>query len=115
MFGDALKELRKKHHLSQKELADNINVAPSTISMYEKGNRSPNDELLKKIATYFDVTTDFLLGHVRKNENNFDDMNDYLEKIRSDSDMRVLFKLASKVNKEQLNLAIKFLKMIENE
>ncbi|MBE7045958.1 MAG: helix-turn-helix transcriptional regulator [Ruminococcaceae bacterium] len=115
MFGNALKELRKKHNLSQKDLAKEIDVAPSTISMYEMGNRSPNDELLKKIATYFDVSTDYLLGHIRKNDNYSDDTYEYLEKIRSDQDMRILFKLASKVNKDQLNLAIKFLEMMENE
>lgn len=115
MFANALKELRKKHNISQKDLAREINVAPSTISMYEKGKRSPNDELLKAIATYFDVSTDYLLGHIRKNDNKSDDMYDYLEKIRSDRDMKVLFELASKVNKDQLNLAIEFLKMMENK
>ncbi len=115
VFSKALKELRKKYNLSQKELAKELKVAPSTISMYEKGKRSPNDGLLKKIATYFDVSTDYLLGHIRKNETDSYDMYDYLEKIRSDRDMRALFELASKVNKDQLNMAIKFLKMMENE
>lgn len=115
MFHKALKELRKKHKLSQRQLADEIKVAPSTISMYEQGKRSPNEELLKIIATYFHVSTDYLLGHVTKNENEDTELNGYLEKIRSDPDIRILLDKASKVNKEQLEAAITFLEIMERK
>jgi transcriptional regulator with XRE-family HTH domain len=61
-FGNILKELRLKKGLNQVELAKILSVAKGTISNWEKGNRTPDNEMLSKIATFFDVTVDFLLG-----------------------------------------------------
>ena len=115
MFGKALRELRKKNNLSQKKLAEAIDVAPSTISMYEKGKRNPNEELLKTIATYFNVSTDYLLGHIRTNENSNDELNVYLEQLRKNDEMKMLFKLASNATEDDLKAAITFLEMMKNK
>ena len=58
-----LRKLRKEHHISQKELADAIQVAQNTISNWETGKREPDNETLRKIADFFSVSTDCLLGH----------------------------------------------------
>lgn len=62
MLGDRIKKLRENKELSQKQLADMLSVGPSTISMWEQGRRAPDNEMLSKIADFFDVTTDYLLG-----------------------------------------------------
>ena len=63
MFSDILKKLRNEKGLSQEELASIINVSKSTIGMYEQGNRIPKaDATLKKLAEYFNVTIDYLMG-----------------------------------------------------
>lgn len=61
-FISKLKELREEKGIQQKELAEILNVSKSTVSGWEVGRNEPNQEMLIKIATYFDVTTDFLLG-----------------------------------------------------
>lgn len=61
-FCDSLKELREEHHLSQRQLAEALGVAFSTIAMYEKGQREPNYETLENIADYFNVDMNYLLG-----------------------------------------------------
>lgn len=61
-FGQRIASLRKNKNLSQAELAKIINVATSTLGMYETGKREPNNEMLSRIADYFNVTTDYLLG-----------------------------------------------------
>ncbi|SFE89320.1 helix-turn-helix domain-containing protein [Peptostreptococcus sp. D1] len=61
-FGMRLKELRENMNLTQTELASKFNVTPPSISQYEKDVRSPDYELLIKIADFFDVSTDYLLG-----------------------------------------------------
>lgn len=61
-FITKLKELREENNIQQKELADILNVSKSTISGWEVGRNEPNQEMLIKIATYFNVTIDFLLG-----------------------------------------------------
>ena len=64
MKGSRLKELREKKGLKQEELALALSVSPSAIGMYERDYREPSDELLIKIADFFNVTTDYLLGKV---------------------------------------------------
>lgn len=62
MFGSKLKELRKKEGISQQKLADMLNLAQSTIAMWEKGKNSPEYSSLVKIAEIFSVGTDYLTG-----------------------------------------------------
>jgi repressor LexA len=57
-----LKELRKERKISQQKLADHLDVARSTVAMWEVGPNQPDSEMLLRIADYFDVTVDYLLG-----------------------------------------------------
>ncbi|SDZ18804.1 LexA family protein [Tindallia californiensis] len=61
-LGERLKKMRKEKEVTQKELADIFSLGESTISFYEKGTRRPDYETLSKLADYFDVSTDYLLG-----------------------------------------------------
>lgn len=62
MFSDILKELRKSRNLSQKQFAQKIYISPSAVSQYENGHTLPSRENLERIAKFFDVSTDYLLG-----------------------------------------------------
>lgn len=62
------KRLREAKGLMQMQLAKDLDVHPSTISGYEQGIREPDNEMIKRIANYFNVTIDYLLD----NENNID-------------------------------------------
>lgn len=57
-----IKELRKAHGLTQEELGKKLNVQKAAISKYETGAVVPNGEVLKRLSTIFNVTTDYLLG-----------------------------------------------------
>lgn len=57
----ALYEYRKRLGLTQAQLADKLGVRKSTIGMWETGNRKPNIVMLKKLAGFFECTTDELL------------------------------------------------------
>ena len=59
---DKLREIRKRCGLTMKELGEILNVAESTISLYETGKREPDNETLKRIADYFQVSVDYLIG-----------------------------------------------------
>ncbi len=63
MFGEKLKELRKRDHISQQQLAAFLGVAQSTIAMWEKGKNNPEYSSLVKIAEFFSVGSDYLTGH----------------------------------------------------
>lgn len=57
-----LRTLRRKYKLSMKALGQFLGLAESTISLYEAGRRQPDNDTLVKIANFFGVTTDYLLG-----------------------------------------------------
>lgn len=61
MFGEKIKELRTQRSLSQKQLANILNVHKATISLYESNSRFPSVDILKAAARYFHVSTDYLL------------------------------------------------------
>lgn len=60
--GERLKKLRKEKKLTQTELGSKINVTKVSISGYESGNRSPDTDTLQRLADFFEVSTDYLLG-----------------------------------------------------
>ncbi|MDS1004989.1 helix-turn-helix transcriptional regulator [Clostridium sporogenes] len=62
VIGDRIKQERLARNLNQPELAKKLNVAKGTVSNWENGNRTPDSEMLSKLATFFDVTIDYLLG-----------------------------------------------------
>lgn len=62
MFSERLKILRNLKEITQVELAKVFEVSGRTIYMWEAGERKPDIETLVKLAQYFDVTTDYLLG-----------------------------------------------------
>ncbi|MBD5106436.1 MAG: helix-turn-helix transcriptional regulator [Lachnospiraceae bacterium] len=61
-MGEILAELRKDKHLLQKDLADFLSISIGTVSNYETGAHEPDFETLCKLADFFQVSTDYLLG-----------------------------------------------------
>lgn len=57
-----LKELREEKDLTQAQLSTQLQISASAIGMYEQGRREPDNETLIKIANFFNVTIDYLLG-----------------------------------------------------
>ncbi|KAA0956673.1 helix-turn-helix domain-containing protein [Planococcus sp. ANT_H30] len=68
MFSKTLQQLRKSKKLTQDELANRLNINRGTYANYERGHRQPDFDTLIKIADYFDVSTDYLLGRDTKNQ-----------------------------------------------
>lgn len=60
-FGNKLKELRTQNGLTQQQLATQLGVTKSVVSFYERQERTPSPEVLRKMAAVFRVSTDFLL------------------------------------------------------
>ncbi|SES82923.1 Methanogenic corrinoid protein MtbC1 [Natronincola peptidivorans] len=61
-FGDRLRELRLEKNLRQIDLAENLGLAQTTIANYEQNLRFPNEEILVKLADYFNISLDYLLS-----------------------------------------------------
>ena len=76
MFGDRLRELRKKNNVSQEKLGEYLGVTNTAIYSWEINRTQPSIEIINKLAEYFNVTTDYLLGF------NQDDL-DKIAKLKS--------------------------------
>lgn len=64
MFSERLKELRKEKRITQEQLAAIIGVERSSIGKYEgKSHIIPSDDVKYRIAEYFGVTVDYLMGY----------------------------------------------------
>ena len=61
-FAARLRELRTTAQLRQKDLADALGVAQTTIANYEQGARFPDEKNLRRIADHFNVSLDYLMG-----------------------------------------------------
>lgn len=57
-----LKELRVANNLTQKAVADKLDLSPSIVSGYETGERTPSTEILLALSYLYHCSTDYLLG-----------------------------------------------------
>ena len=72
-FADKFKELRKEHHYTQKDIANILNVKPTTISAWELGNNSPRMDMLQKISDVFNVDTGYFFDEKSNQTVDLDD------------------------------------------
>lgn len=110
-FKNVFKQLRIAVGFTQSEMAEKLGISKSTISMYENGNREPDFETLEKIADFFNVDIDYLLGRTEKTTvlpetaakyylN--DDTAQVAQEIFENKDLRVLFDAARDAKPEDL-------------
>ncbi len=66
MFSDRLRKLREEKGITQFDMAKAINISRTSLSSYELGVRTPDIDVLERIANFFNVSSDYLLG--RENE-----------------------------------------------
>ena len=62
MLGKRLKELRLERGVTQSELSNYLGLTPKMVSFYELEQRFPPQDIIIKLADYFNVSTDYLLG-----------------------------------------------------
>lgn len=61
-LGDRMKLIRKENNLTQEEFGKIFGLTKYSISLYESNKTSPNDNFKTKMASYFNVSVDWLLG-----------------------------------------------------
>ncbi|MFW6016106.1 MAG: helix-turn-helix domain-containing protein [bacterium] len=120
-INDRIKQLRGENDLTQEELAKNIGLSRSTVAGYETNKRKPDSDTLNKIADFFNVSVDFLLGRSDQrytNDNNSlispnSDIFKLLEKIQEHKELQNLIELTKDWNETDVNLAIEIIKIIK--
>lgn len=84
MNGKILKDLRKEKGLTQEQLAKAIGVSDSTIRMIELGKRDGSNEVVDKIADFFNVSLDYLNGRTDKRTIDEQHIDDFLNALIKD-------------------------------
>ena len=110
MLSERLKSLRLESKIAQKEISDKLEIGQGTYARYEKGDRKPTGEILNKLANFFNVSTDYLLGNTdNKNSTKFeDDLEESLNTARafsgkpiSDHDREVMREILTEMFKDK--------------
>lgn len=115
--GRRIAELRNSAKMSQFQLAKVLKIGTSTLGMYETDKREPSPKVLKRIADYFDVSVDYLLGRNNKElyyeltEKEKQDIGVQAEKlmegIESGSNLNFYGEPATEEQKSRLLIAVK--------
>lgn len=69
-LSDRIRELRRSSDMTQEEFGQKFGVVKSTVSLYESGKSTPNDEIKRKICEYFNVSLDYLHGLTNRKHGN---------------------------------------------
>ncbi len=107
MFSKKIKECREKCGLTQKQMAQALNLERSTYTYYEIGKSQPNLETLKSIAQIFHVSVDDLLGykpqpHMVRNSKLTNHRTQYLSNVTAlQNEEQNLILLFRQMNEEQ--------------
>ena len=75
MYYKRIRDLREDKDLTQKQLAEYLNVSQKSYSRYERGERTIDPEILSKLAKFHEPTVDYLIERT-------DDKTDYTKKKR---------------------------------
>jgi len=72
LINKRIKSLRKESGHTQQQLAEKLGIKNQTVSCYESGEREPSYEIILKLADYFNVSVDYLLGRTDVKTPNID-------------------------------------------
>lgn len=113
MIAERLKYLRKQKRLTQSELAEKLNITRGTYAHYEIGKRNPDYETLNRLADFFDVDTDYLLGRTDKKKSTKDESE--FESFINDPELERWHKELPKSSEEDLRKLRKMWEIIKSE
>ena len=105
MLSEILKELRAQKKVTQDDMAKLLNIKRQTYSSYERGKSFPDVLALIKIADFFDVSTDYLLGYKKTDteEQNFSE------------EIQVLMKTYSDLTDEELKKVLEYIDFLKTK
>lgn len=123
-FPERLKQLRNEKGLYQKELADIIGVSRPTVTQYENGTRTPDQVTLQKIADFFNISLDYLLGRTDepspadKIKSAISDdpvLLSFWDELKEREDLQLMFKQTKNLSPSAIKQIIEIIKTFEKE
>ena len=112
MFYERLTNLCNQNHISMTNLITNeLHMSVSNVTNWKKGI-VPKSNTVQKIASYFGVSTDYLLGNDQKEKplvNEDKELTEYLEALRTRPEMKMLFQITKTATKADVEKAVKII------
>ena len=102
-FAKNIKYLRKKKNIDQNIMAEDLGVAQSTLSCWENGLRTPDLDMIAKIAKYLNVYDDFISKDLTDINNQYDETDKLFDKYKdvlTDSDKNIIKAIIEERKKE---------------
>jgi len=100
-------------------MCSDLSISNSFVSDLKTGRKkSINAETASKIANYFDVSVDYLLGKTEQKKplvNDDEELTEYLEELKNRSEMRMLFKLSKGATKAEVEQAVKIIEALRKQ
>ncbi len=125
LFIERFETLRNSKGLSTSQLLKELHLASGAFATWKSRGTIPNGDILAKIADYFNVSTDYLLGktEVRNYEETArkcmlrtpeeeQELNEYLEQVHNDPNLRMMFKLTKGATKADVEKAVEIIKTL---
>ena len=112
-FSETLARLRRSRGMTQAELAAKLGISKSAVSMYERGNREPELDLLETMADLFGVTASTMLGRPEDGlVNNDPELTACLEQLRDRPELRMLFSVTKNATKRDVEAAVRIIEAL---
>lgn len=122
MLPNTLKLLREENGISQTEFAEYLQVTRQAYNYYENGKRNPDYDTLRKIADYFKVSTDYLLGLTNERINPVDqalsddpELQAFWNTMREREDLQLMFKKSKTLSPDAIKQIVGIIKLIEDK
>lgn len=117
MFYDTYLALCQRKNVSPTRAALEIGLSKSTPTTWKKRGLTPQGETLNKIAAYFGVSVGYLLGNEPKEKPAIDvvddDLQEYLDELRSRPEKRLLFSVTKHATKSQIEAIVKMIEEMQ--
>lgn len=109
-----IEQLCKNSNINITSMCKEAGVPRSALSDYKAGRiKSLSADKLSKIASYFGVSVDYLLGNTEQKEkplvNGDEELTEYLEELKSRPELKMLFRLTKNATKEDVEKAVKII------
>jgi transcriptional regulator with XRE-family HTH domain len=107
---EIFEKLMQEKGVTMYRVSKDTGIAQATLIDWKKGRYVPKIDKLQKIADYFGVTVDYILGNEQKEKplvNNDEELTEYLEELKTRPEMKMLFNLAKGATKEDVEKAVK--------
>jgi transcriptional regulator with XRE-family HTH domain len=121
LLGERLRILRNQKKRTQQQVAEYLGITRPAYTAYEKGTRNPDYGILEKLAAYFNVTTDYLLGiseykePMHQKADNVDSNQQEFEAWVNDPRSNIFFKEFNESSEEQKEALLKVWEVLKSQ